>query len=427
MANNLDSNITRRLVRIFLEKFESNRVLTKTVNTQLLGGKFNPSTGSIIDFKRPHDYNSIRTAGGDITGIDKSDIISGKASGVVQDYFTVATEWGNVEEALELDQLDQILAPMATRIVTDLELDLAQFMYANLGLVAGDAGEPVDAWGDVANAGALMKSLGIPSDGGWNYVMNPFVTTALADTQSGLSSGNNSLVNTAWERAQISTRFGGLRAMTSNALGTLTAGTSAARTGTVGVAPAGTYLAAKDTMQMSVGLSGLTATTGTVAAGEVIEFTDSNYLNLSTRRVIIGVDGNPVTFKGVIVTGGTADGSGDLQVVVAGAAINETDGQYNTTDNPIEVGDAFTLGMAANAISQPSLFYHQQAIGLGTVKLPKLYSTDTVATTEDGFSIRCSKYSDGDANQQKIRFDLLPAFACFNPFFGGKGFGITTP
>jgi len=53
-----------------------------------------------------------------------------------------------------------------------------------------------------------------------------------------------------------------------------------------------------------------------------------------------------------------------------------------------------------------------------------LYATDTVATTEDGFSIRISKYADGDSNQQKVRFDMLPAFACFNPFFGGQGFGV---
>ena len=60
---------------------------------------------------------------------------------------------------------------------------------------------------------------------------------------------------------------------------------------------------------------------------------------------------------------------------------------------------------------------------MATVKLPKLYSTDTVATTEDGFSIRVSKYADGDANTQKIRFDLLPAFVTFNPFFAGLGYG----
>ncbi len=67
MANNLSSNITRKVARVFLDKFESSRVLTRTVDTQLLSNQFNPSTGSTVDFKRPTDYKSIRTAGGDIT------------------------------------------------------------------------------------------------------------------------------------------------------------------------------------------------------------------------------------------------------------------------------------------------------------------------------------------------------------------------
>ena len=93
MANNLSSNTTTPLAKGFLKAVESTRVLTKTVNTQKLDGKFNPSTGSTVDFKRPHQYNSIETAGGDISGSTKSAIISGKATGTVQNMITVATEW----------------------------------------------------------------------------------------------------------------------------------------------------------------------------------------------------------------------------------------------------------------------------------------------------------------------------------------------
>jgi hypothetical protein len=87
MANNFDSNVTRPLAKVFLEKFESARVVTKSINSQLLQGRFNPSTGSTVDFKRPTDYNSIRTSDGDISASTKSSIITGKASGTVQNYF----------------------------------------------------------------------------------------------------------------------------------------------------------------------------------------------------------------------------------------------------------------------------------------------------------------------------------------------------
>ncbi|WP_410965898.1 P22 phage major capsid protein family protein, partial [Salmonella sp. SAL4438] len=45
----------------------------------------------------------------------------------------------------------------------------------------------------------------------------------------------------------------------------------------------------------------------------------------------------------------------------------------------------------------------------GTIPLPKLNSIDSAVATYEGFSIRVHKYSDGDANVQKMRFDLLPA------------------
>jgi hypothetical protein len=190
MANNLNSNVTRKVARVFLEAFEASRVLTKTVDTQLLSGKFNPSSGSTVDFKRPHDYNSIRTSGGNISSSTKSDIIAGKATGTVQDYFTAATEWGNIEEALELDQLDQIIEPMARRIVTDMELDLGAYIRKNASLKYGTHGTAVDAWSDVAGAGALMDSIGVPMSDDKYYIMNPFTTTALSSAQNGLNAAD---------------------------------------------------------------------------------------------------------------------------------------------------------------------------------------------------------------------------------------------
>jgi hypothetical protein len=421
MANNLSSNITRKVARIFLDKFESARVLTKTVDTQLLSNKFNPSTGSIVDFKRPTDYRSIRTAGGDISASTKSDIIAGKASGVVQDYFTVATEWTNIQEALELDQLDDILAPMATRLVTDLELDWSSYMVKNANLKYGNPGTAIDAWSDVAGAAAFMDSVGVPMDGEKYYVVNPFVAATLASAQSALLA--NKLVETAWEKAQISANFGGLRALTASTLASYTSGTASDRAGTLASNPTVTYVAAKDTMQQSLAVTGFSAN-ATVKAGEIITIAARNRLNLSTRRPILDASGATIIFSGVVTADVTLGASGEGTLVVSGAAIFEASGQYNTVASAPVSGDVVTLLGSASTLYQPAMFYHKQAFGLGTVKLPKLYEGDTIATTEDGMSIRVTKYSDGDANKQKIRFDLLPAYATFNPFFAGQGFGI---
>jgi hypothetical protein len=420
MANNLSSNITRPLAKIFLEAFESSRVVTKTVNTQLLSGKFNPSTGTKVDFKRPHDYNSIRSTGGDISAAAKSDIIAGKATGTVQPYFTSATEWSNIQEALELDQLDQILEPMARRLVTDLELDLAKFMRINTGLNYGARGTAVDAWSDVAGAGAMMDSVGVPMSDNKYYLMNPFTTTSLASAQSGLNAADG-LVRTAFEKAQIASNFGGMKALTSNALSSYTSGSTTDRSGDLKTAPDATYVTAKDTMQQTMVIE--TLGTGTIEAGDQIQVAGVNRLNIATRQLILDATGAAVPWTGTVLSVVTITGN-EATVVVSGAAIYEANGQYNNVDAAPAAGAVVTILGAAATVYQPNLFYTEQAFGLGTVKLPKLYSTDTVATTSDGMSIRVSKYSDGDANTQKIRFDCLPAYAVFNPNFAGQGYGV---
>jgi hypothetical protein len=422
MANSLSSNITRVVAKVFLESFESSRVITKTVNTQLLAGRFNPSSGSTVDFKRPHDYNTIRTSGGDISSSTKSDIIAGKATGTVQDYFTAATEWSNLQEAIQLDQLDEILAPMASRIVTNLELDFAAYMMKNASLRYGTHGTAVSTWSHVAGAGATMDSIGIsPSDEKY-YLMNPFTVATLASAQSGLTAAD-SLVRTAWENAQISTNFGGMRALSATTLASFTSGTGADRAGTLSAAPDATYLTAKDTMTQSLAVTAFQANM-VVKAGDMVTIAAVNRLNLNTRQAMVNAAGTNVAWTGVVTADVTLGASGEGTLVVAGAAIYEATGQYNTVTAAPANGAVVTILSATATLYQPNLFYNKQAFGLGTVKLPKLYSTDTVATTSDGMSIRISKYSDGNANTQKIRFDLLPAYAVFNPFFAGQGFGV---
>jgi len=422
MANNLSSNVTRKVARVFLDAFENSRVITKTVDTQLLADKFNPSSGSTVDFKRPHDYNTIRTSGGDISASTKSSIIAGKATGTVQNYFTAATEWGNVEEALQLDQLEDILAPMARRIVTDLELDFASFMLKNSSLRYGTHGTAVDAWSDVAGAGAFMDSIGINPASDRYYLMNPFTVATLASAQSGLNSVD-SLIRTAWENAQISTNFGGLRALSATTLASFTSSSGADRAGTLSAAPDATYVTAKDTMTQSLAVTAFQANM-VVKAGELVTIANVNRLNQSTRQAMVSATGTNIAWTGVVTADVTLGASGEGTLVVAGPAIYEANGQYNTVTAAPANGAVITIVSATATLYQPNLFYTKQAFGLGTVKLPKLYSTDTVATTSDGMSIRISKYSDGNANSQQIRFDLLPAYACFDPSKAGQGFGV---
>lgn len=424
MANNFDSNITRPLARVFLEKFETMRILSRNVDTQLLAGRFNPSTGDTVDFKRPTDYKSVRTPTGDVSGETKSDIITGKASGVVQDYFTVFVDYNEADEAIKMDQLDELLAPMATRIVTDLEVDFAGFMMRNAGLTVGTYGTPVTGWSEVATAGALMSSTGIPTDEMWSYAMNPFTQTNLAEVQRSLGAGGSagSLVSESHQNAVVSNNFAGMQVMTATALGSYTSAGDADRAGTVNGAPDPTYLAAKDSMKQTIVVAGIGTFSGTVPAGTVVNFPATNRLNLSTRQPIIDGVGANVVHTAVVTADSTFTG-GAGTLIVSGPAIFEANGQYNTVDSAIGDGDVINLGGLASTLYQPNLFWHKQAFSIGSVPIKKLHSTDTVGTTEDGLQIRVSSGAGFLENVQKVRFDFRPAYGVMNPFFAGQAFG----
>ena len=422
MANNLDSNFTRILAKVFLEKMESARILSKNVDTQLLTGKFNPSTGSNVDFKRPTDYRTVRTSDGDVSGETKSDIIAGKATGTVQDYFTAFADYSEADEAIKLDQLDQLLAPMARRIVTDLEVDFAAYMMKNSALLSGAVGNAVDTWDEVARAGAVMQANGVPADSPWYYAVNPYTQIKLAGVQRAIGAADP-LVSEAFRKAIIADNFGGMTVMTAATLATYTTGTGADRAGTLSANPTVTYVGAKDTMTQVLAVTAFQANL-VVAAGETITITGRNRLNLSTRQPVIDETGAVVVWSGTVTAEVTLDGSGAGNLVVTGPAIYEANGQYNTTDSAAVSGDVVTLSGAATTLYQPNLFWHKQAFSIGSVPIKKLYATDTLATTEDGLQIRVCKYSDGDANKQKVRFDLRPAYGVMNPFFAGQSFGV---
>lgn len=420
MANNLESNVSKIVARKFLEHFESSRVVSKTVDTQLINGMHGPSTGDTVYIKRPHQFKAVNTTDGDLTGVS-GDIISGQAPATVQQFATVYRDWNSFEEALELDQLDEILRPAAEELCIDVEKRLIDYIIANSNLSYGSPGTAVTKWGEVAGAGALMNSVGVPMSGDRYYIMNPYTSVSLADTQSGLASGNNSLVDTAWTKAQVSSSFGGLQALMSNALRSYTSGDSSDRVGALAANPDVTYVTHKDSMRQSLSVNGFTAN-ATVKAGEIITISGRNRVNSRNGELVFN-GASAELFKAVVAQDATLDGTGAGTLVISGPAIYEATGSYNTVDSAPISGDIVTISGSASTAYQPNLFYHKQAFALASVKLPKLSAQDTIATTKDGMSIRITRFSDGVQGKNQVRFDLLPAFGRLNPFFSGQGFG----
>lgn len=420
MANNFDSNTSKKVMRSFLAAFEMERVLSKNVNTQLFQGQFTPATGDTVFVKRPTDYTSVRTPDGDVSGETKNDIITGQAKAVAQDYFTVFADVDEVDEALRADQLDELLAPMARRIVIDMETDFAKFMMSNTGGFTGAAGTAITKWDHVAESGAYLEALGVPMDKMWCFGMNPFTQRKLASDQRSL--GGETGTMTANERATITSNFAGMDVKTCTSLATYQTGAGADRAGVVAVAPTQTYLSAKDTMTTSLAVSGFQANLE-IKAGETITITGINMLNLSTRLPMIGEAGTQIEYTATVTQDVTLDGSGAGTLVVSGPAVNEANGQYNTIVSAIAGGEVVTLSGAESTIIQPNLAWHPDAFTIASIPIKKLKATDTIATTSDGLQLRVTRDSDFEGNRNKYRFDFHPAYGVMNPFFAVQSFG----
>lgn len=421
MANTFESNFTRKVLKKVVDRFEANRVLSKNVNTQLVSGQFNPDSGTQVDVKRPTDYTVIDTADGDIS-TTRSDIIMGKATATVQNYITVAVDYDEVDEALKMgSDIARIWDDIGNRMVVDLEMKFAAFAMKGLGLNYGDPDEGVNTWAEVAGAGALMQASGVAMNKRWCYFLNPYSQVALASEQRGL--GINPEGGSANTTANIKENFAGFDVKTATTLPTYAIGATGDLVGALSANPDVTYATAKDTWTQSWAVENFGTFTGTVAAGTQVQVTGRNRVNLSTRQPILTSTGANVLFTGTVTADATlTSGAGTL--IVTGPGIYEAAGAYNTTSSAIVDTDVVTILGTDSTTFQPNLFWHPDALTIASVPIKKLHSTDTLATTADGLQIRCSKFSDGAANSQTVRFDLHPAFGVMNPLMGGHGYGV---
>lgn len=423
MANNLTKNVTDKVLRKFIKGWDNDTVTLNTINKDVIKkGDINPTTGSTIQVKRPHQFKTIRTSDGDLSGESKSDLIAATATATVQDYFSEWVTYGQLEEAIELDQLDQILEPIRQKIVTDMEVDINKYIKNNGSQFLGTVDTAVDAWSDVAQINSFCRSLGFPS--GEIYAqMGPYAIQDLADAQNSVY--NSSLVDSAWKRSIIPGNFGGVTAYASNSLPTHSVGDHDGGL-QLNATPTQTYVAAKDTYYTTLVLKGAdVSVTGFLKQGDVIRITSRYLAQMQTKEQAAGRAGAGIEYTATVTADADSTAGGLVTVIVSGPAIYEASGNYNTITSALAANDAVSvISGTASGSTVPNLFYHKDAFGCLTVDLPKLHSLDSMVANYKGMSMRVHKYSDGDANQQLVRFDILPAYVTYNPLLGGRFYGV---
>jgi len=423
-SNNLSSNVSQITLKKFAEGFKGTNVVLNAVDRQVIQGELNANTGDTVYLKRPMQYQTIRTATGDLSSSSPSNLISGKIAATVSNYCTVWINWDQIEQALKLNQWEEILRPAYEAMNTALELEMVNYVIKNGSGSLGTIGTAISKWSDVAQVGSYLTSLGLTS--GRKYaVMNPFAAQALADKQGALQSGNTELIRSAWEDAQISTNFAGVRGIMSNSLATRTAGTAAgAASVTVKTTPTLTYSTVKDTMQMTVTLTGASLATKAIAAGDQVTFPATFWLNQQTKQVVYK-DNAALAFTATAVSAAPAVGN-DITVTLSVAGVfDSTNPQFNVVSRQITAGDTVTIQGVASTTYLPSIFFHEKAFAMGAVELPRLQGWDSSVMTSasTGLSMRATMSSNPTTNVQAMRIDLLPAFSVLVPQGGGQFYG----
>ena len=149
-------------------------------------------------------------------------------------------------------------------------------------------------------------------------------------------------------------------------------------------------------------------------------------VHLRNHQLVRGQNGAFIPLTVSVLEDAVFDGGGNASVTVSGCGVYETgvNGAYNTIDSLIEVGDDVVVQEAVSTSYGPGLAFHEGFFGMGSIKLKELDATDSSFTTKDGLNFRISRFADGVGNKHQIRIDFRPTFACLNPFFGEKVYGV---
>lgn len=432
MANQLNTNVTEKLMRAFIPAFESERKISKLVSTnaQNLVNNFDETTGDTfgaVRMKRPLQFTPQQTADGNLTSADTNPISVGTVPAEVGNYFSVFVEMTDVERALESADVDlamsEVMQPAAEDICNAVESDLVRRMNEAAALTSGDPDNVISDWADIATAGTKLGAIGLPS-GSKYCVINPYSGLNLAADQRGLQV--NPEVGEANMNAVIAGNYAGFDAvMTQDNMPVYTSGT--ATTGlTVATAPTQTYAANKDSYRQQIAITGATAGQ-TLLAGQSVVISGVNMVHLRNHKAVRDQAGAFIPLTLTVLEDATFDGSGNATVTFSGCSIFESgvNGAYNTTDAAIVAGATVTvLESSASSTYSPGLAFHKAFFGMGSIKLPKFDSTDCSFSTKDGLNFRIAKDANVRGNSHQMRIDFRPTYACLNPFFGEKVYGL---
>lgn len=334
-----------------------------------------------------------------------------------RDTFTVATQIGadleftSKDLTLSVDKFsERIIKPQMISIANYLDVKIHTELANNCPNWVGTPGQVIDSYADFAKAPARMDDLSVPV-GQRLATLSPTDHWSLVPTVAGLYIQDTA--KSALTKAKLPTIGNVDMYMSQNVIthtnGNWASGTVEIDNGTLST----DYATAKDTWTMTIHIDGLTANTGTVLAGDVLEIENVYAVNTITGATL------PFLRQFVVKESVTADGTGDADVKISPPII--TSGPYKTCSAAaVDGADVTFKGTKAVGYTQ-NLVFHPNAVTFATLPMIKPQGAAWCeARNYQGLNLRLVQGYDMVNDVPQWRFDVLYGVKAYQPWLATR-------
>jgi hypothetical protein len=388
MANTI---ITPSIIaKVGLANLENNLVMGRKVYRDY--SREYVKVGDTISVRRPVQF----VANDGAVAINQ-DVTEGKFSLQMNKRKHVSWSFNTQDLTLSIEEYNRrYIQPAAIALANQIDFDLTG-LYSSVWNWVGTPGTQLTTFAGFAKAPQRLDTMAVPQDMR-NAVLGPSDLWGMVGSQTSLFAPQ--LVAEGFTRGDLGNVAGIPTAMDQN-IRTHTTGASFGGTPLVNGANQNvTYATAANSNTQTLVTDGWTASTATLNVGDVFTIAGVNSVNPRSKA------STGILQQFVVVTGGTADGSGNLSPVIAPAII--TSGPYQTVSAAPADNAAITMLGSANTGYAQNLVFHKNAFALvmADLEMPD-GAVFKARESQNGFSIRVIKWYDGENDEEKIRMDVL--------------------
>lgn len=410
MANTFNTlkNAPGVIAKLAAGMFEDKVQFSRTIDqapAEDYNGKNGYQAGDTIYVSQPARF--IPTTNADVTSA-LQDVVEQKVALTLDTRYVVPIALTSAEIATEAALqswtkrvLDPAVSAMAQYVEKAFIQKATQATFQSVGTAGANGPFDTDT---VLAAGQKLNEMACPDFSNRYVLLNPYGSRSATNARKGLFQSSSEIAS-QYKNGYMGTADG-FEFMSNNMLYTHTNGNDV-----TGVAVEASVVPIANGMS-TLGVDGLTNTTGTVSKGSVFTISGVNAVHPITKADL----GYLQQF--VVTADATANGSGQATLSISPSIFyTTTDPRQNVSAAPVdETGALVFVGVASTAYAQ-NIAYHKSAFRMVSVPLVMPNGLDMAgqATSDGGFTIRVLRDFDILTDKLIMRLDFLGGIAATRP------------